>query len=201
MFNNAIQDFDRQYNTPVLGIDEAGRGPLCGPVVSACVWWPNLPDNDLGITDSKKLSPSKRQDIFNHLTHLHANNQIFFDIGIASPEEIDDINILEATKLSMYRAFQNCKKPDLPFQTLIDGQNTISSITNAHAIIKGDQRSLSIATASIIAKVTRDQMMEQIHILYPHYHLDKHKGYGTKLHKEQIKKFGLCPYHRKTFKI
>ncbi|USO02021.1 MAG: ribonuclease HII [Alphaproteobacteria bacterium] len=195
-----MQDFDKNYNTPILGIDEAGRGPLCGPVVSACVWWHEFPNEDLGINDSKKLTQPRRQNAFNQLMNSTGKNQLSVGIGIASAFEIDEMNILNATKLSMYRAFKRCKKPE-KFLALLDGNQPVSTINPHETVIKGDQKSFSIATASIIAKVIRDEIMEKIHILYPEYHLDQHKGYGTKLHKEKIQEFGFCPYHRKSFKI
>jgi len=196
-----MKNFDQKYNTPILGIDEAGRGPLCGPVVSACAWWHTFPESDLGIKDSKKLTPAKRTSIFEKLEDLNKKKHISWGIGIVSSFAIDEINILNATKLSMYNAFKRCKKPSSLFTTLIDGNQNVTSIDNAQTVIKGDQHSFSIATASIIAKVIRDQIMKKIHILYPYYHLDQHKGYGTKLHKEKIKELGFTPYHRRTFKI
>ena len=190
--------FDQQFNIPILGIDEAGRGPLCGPVVSCCVWWKQFPSEALEITDSKKLIPQKRQNIFNQLIQLRQEGLIEWGIGIASAYEIDEMNILNATKLSMKRAFKRCQKSN-EYKVLVDGNQKIPDI-DCLPVIKGDQLSFSIATASIIAKVFRDQIMEQIHMLYPEYGLEKHKGYGTAFHREKMHELGLSISHRKTFR-
>lgn len=189
--------FDQKFQKPILGLDEAGRGPLCGPVVSCCVWWKEYV-YDLGIQDSKKLSAKKRAAIFDQLLILRAKGAIEWGIGIASAYEIDEINILQATKLSMVRALKRCAKPH-DYQILVDGNQSIPGVENL-PVIQGDQLSFSIATASIIAKVFRDHIMEKIHCLYPQYGLAQHKGYGTKWHKEKLRECGLSPYHRQTFR-
>ena len=182
----------------IAGIDEAGRGPLAGPVVSAAVI---LPENfsGQGITDSKKLSEKKRRTLFPYIKK-HA---ICVATGIASHHEIDQINILQASLLSMKRSVENLSKaPDfiIPDFLLIDGKFTIEMNIDQSAIVKGDSKSISIAAASIIAKVTRDAIMEELHKKYPLYNFIQHKGYPTKAHKEAILKYGPCPVHRQTFK-
>ena len=182
----------------IAGIDEAGRGPLAGPVVSAAVI---LPENfsGQGITDSKKLSEKKRRALFPYIKK-HA---ICVATGIASHHEIDQINILQASLLSMKRSVENLSQaPDfiIPDFLLIDGKFTIEMNIDQSAIVKGDSKSISIAAASIIAKVTRDAIMEELHKKYPLYNFIQHKGYPTKTHKEAILKYGPCPVHRQTFK-
>ena len=182
----------------IAGIDEAGRGPLAGPVVSAAVI---LPENfsRQGITDSKKLSEKKRRTLFPYIKK-HA---ICVATGIASHHEIDQINILQASLLSMKRSVENLSQaPDfiIPDFLLIDGKFTIEMNIDQSAIVKGDSKSISIAAASIIAKVTRDAIMKKLHKQYPLYNFIQHKGYPTKAHKEAILKYGPCPVHRQTFK-
>jgi len=182
----------------IAGIDEAGRGPLAGPVVSAAVI---LPENfsGQGITDSKKLSEKKRRTLFAYIKK-HA---ICVATGIASHHEIDQINILQASLLSMKRSVENLSQaPDfiIPDFLLIDGKFTIEMNIDQSAIVKGDSKSISIAAASIIAKVTRDAIMKKLHKKYPLYNFIQHKGYPTKAHKEAILKYGPCPVHRQTFK-
>jgi len=182
----------------IAGIDEAGRGPLAGPVVSAAVI---LPENfsGQGITDSKKLSEKKRRALFPYIKK-HA---ICVATGIASHHEIDQINILQASLLSMKRSVENLSQaPDfiIPDFLLIDGKFTIEMNIDQSAIVKGDSKSISIAAASIIAKVTRDGIMKKLHKKYPLYNFIQHKGYPTKAHKEAILKYGPCPVHRQTFK-
>lgn len=177
---------------PVAGVDEAGRGPLAGPVVAAAVILDvdNIPR---GINDSKKLSASKREAIFEQimLTSLVAWS--------ASPaKEIDEINIRQATLSAMVRSVRSL--PVMAKHVLVDGRDVPESISDiGEALIKGDARSLSIAAASIIAKVIRDRMMVQAAIDYPGYGFAKHKGYGTKAHREVIHSLGPCPLHRKSF--
>jgi len=177
----------------VAGVDEAGRGPLAGPVVSSAVILP-VGFSDHGITDSKKLSPKKRQALF----PVIMENGLAVSTGIATHGEIDEINILQASLLSMKRAVE--KLLPMPDYLLIDGKFTIDSTIGQQAIVKGDQRSISIAAASIIAKVTRDSIMEELHVRYPEYGFDRHKGYPTKAHKEAIVRFGPSPVHRYSFK-
>lgn len=180
----------------IAGVDEAGRGPLAGPVVSAAVILPaesELNDALHGINDSKKLSPKKRDALF----PLIRKCAVCVSTGICSHIEIDQINILQASLLSMERAVQSLSvSPDF---LLIDGKFTIDSPIAQSALIKGDSLSISIAAASIIAKVTRDQIMREYDSRYPGYDFSRHKGYPTKAHKEAILKLGPCAIHRMTF--
>ena len=191
---------EEQYqNLVIAGIDEAGRGPICGPVVAACVIL-NQENFPKKINDSKKLSKKIRLEIFEELKEKSK-----FGIGIVDEKKIDEINILEATKLAMLLAYDDlCKKYDISPQVILVDGNFIpfekkNQITEILSIIKGDEKSLSIAAASIIAKETRDQIMLDLHQKFPEYELDKNAGYGTKFHIEQIKKCGICEFHRKTF--
>lgn len=177
----------------VAGIDEAGRGPLAGPVVSAAVILP--PTFSISsVMDSKKLSPAKRFRMY-HQIYDHA---VSIGIGIVDPVEIDRINILNASLLSMAISAENlCPQPDF---LLIDGPYRISTHISQRPIKKGDTLSVSIGAASIIAKVTRDHLMVRYHQDYPMFDFSKHKGYPTRAHKAAIKKFGYTPIHRKSFK-
>ncbi len=186
-------------NLIVVGIDEAGRGPLAGPVVAACVVL-NRDDYPLAINDSKKLSQTLRRKIF---AKLKENSR--FGVGVVDEKKIDEINILQATKLAMLLAYQDlCRKYQIfPQVVLVDGnfkpfapQDKISEII---PIVKGDQKSLSIAAASIIAKETRDEIMLGLHQKFPQYSWDKNAGYPTKLHVERILEFGICEFHRRSF--
>jgi len=177
----------------IAGIDEAGRGPLAGPVVSAAVILPVTFRNS-EITDSKKLSPSKRQRLYDVIY----TQAVSIGIGIVDPIEIDRINILQASLLSMAMAAENLDpRPDY---LLIDGIFPISTDLPQQPIAKGDALSISIAAASIIAKVTRDRLMQKYHYYYPQFDFPKHKGYPTRAHREAIRKYGYCPIHRKSFK-
>jgi ribonuclease HII len=177
----------------IAGIDEAGRGPLAGPVVSAAVIIP-ISLQISGISDSKKLTPKKRNYLYEKIYDL----AVSVGIGIVDPFEIDRINILQASLLSMAMAAENlAPQPDC---LLIDGTFLISSTLPQEAIPKGDALSVSIAAASIVAKVTRDRLMERYHQDYPLFGFSKHKGYPTKAHKEAIRKFGCCLIHRKSFR-
>jgi ribonuclease HII len=177
----------------IAGIDEAGRGPLAGPVVSAAVIIP-IPLQIPGITDSKKLSPRKRDNLYEKIYDF----AVSIGIGIVDPFEIDRINILQAALKSMAMAVENLfPQPDC---LLIDGTFSISSALPQETIPKGDALSVSIGAASIVAKVTRDRLMERYHQDYPLYKFSKHKGYPTKAHKQAIQKFGCCPIHRKSFR-
>lgn len=177
----------------IAGIDEAGRGPLAGPVVSSAVI---LPDSFTipGITDSKKLSPKKREILFKE---IYAN-AASIGVGIVEPGEIDRMNILQASLYSMSLAVKDLDIQ--PEYLLIDGKFTIPSDIPQEPIIKGDSLSISIGAASIIAKVTRDRIMHEYHEKYPEYGFDRHKGYPTKAHKQAVAEFGPCPIHRRTFK-
>ncbi len=177
----------------IAGIDEAGRGPLAGPVISAAVILPfDFPDP--GITDSKKLSPKKREQFFCVIME-HA---VCVSTGRADHDEIDRINILAASLKSMERAVNGLSI--VPDYLLIDGKFTINSKIAQKAVIKGDSKSISIAAASIIAKVTRDAIMLKFHNDFPEYGFDRHKGYPTKVHRKALAEFGPCPWHRKSFK-
>jgi ribonuclease HII len=189
-----MKEFDREYKIygTICGIDEAGRGPLCGPVVAAAVI---LPDeyNILYINDSKKLSETKREEVYKEIDKY----AVAYGVGIVSPERIDEINILQATYEAMRTAIHKLSvKPDI----LLNDAVTIPMVDIKQvAIIKGDAKSQSIAAASIVAKVTRDHLMEEYDKLYPEYGFAKHKGYGTAAHIKAIKEYGPCPIHRRTF--
>ena len=177
----------------IAGIDEAGRGPLAGPVVSAAVILPkSFPES--GVTDSKKLSHTKRERLYNRIY----DQAVAIGIGIVDPIEIDRINILQASLLSMAMAVENiAPRPDY---LLIDGIFNISYNLPQKAIPKGDALSISIAAASIVAKVTRDRLMQTYDHYFPQFEFPRHKGYPTKAHKEAIRKYGCSPIHRKSFK-
>lgn len=176
----------------VCGIDEAGRGPLCGPVVAAACILPV--DVDIPkLNDSKKLSPKVRMELF----ELIKEKAIAYSIGYGDVEEIDRINILEATLLAMRRAVDGLEiKPDY---LLVDGNIFRDFDVPGESVIKGDAVSSSIAAASILAKVTRDVLCDELDALYPEYGIKNHKGYGTKVHIEALKKYGPAPIHRKQF--
>ena len=176
----------------VCGIDEAGRGPLAGPVYAAAVI---LPRGHIveGVNDSKKISEKKRDMLYDKIIE----ECVDYSIGIATEKEIDEINILQATFLAMRRAVEGLSvKPDI---ALIDGNKTPNLDIEQRAIIKGDSKSANISAASIIAKVSRDRYMLEMAEKYPEYQFEKHKGYGTKLHYEMIEKYGVSPIHRITF--
>ena len=177
----------------IAGIDEAGRGPLAGPVVASAVI---IKDHSFNceINDSKILTPKKRL-----LAYREIVKKAIIGIGIVSEEIIDTINIRQSTILAMEEAVNNLRTaPDI---LLIDGRLKLNFSYPQKHIIRGDSKSISIAAASIIAKVTRDSLMGEYHDIYPRYRFDRHKGYGTRFHIETIKKHGLSPIHRKTFKI
>ena len=176
----------------VAGVDEAGRGPLAGPVFAACVILPEGCEID-GINDSKKLTPKKRDELYDEII----KKAISYSIESVDEKTIDEINILNATHMAMNMAVDKMKiKPDY---VLIDG-NSIKNMTIPHeTIVKGDAKSISIAAASILAKVARDRFICEMAKIYPRYSFEKHKGYGTKIHNEAILKYGPCPIHRKTF--
>lgn len=178
----------------VAGVDEAGRGPLAGEVVAAAVCLRPGGCFPAGLNDSKKLTESKRDTLFVELT---AHDGILYGIGIATVQEIDSVNILKATHLAMKRAVES-----LPLSIdfcLIDGLPVPGFAWPHQAIVKGDGKCLSIAAASILAKVTRDRMMLECDRRYPGYGFAKHKGYGTKEHLEAIRRHGPCPAHRRSF--
>lgn len=176
----------------ICGIDEAGRGPLCGPVCAAAVILPVDCSID-GINDSKKLSEKKREALFDVIVE----KSVAYGIAMSTAKEIDEINILQATFLAMRRAVDMLpEKPDL---ALVDGNRKSGLDCEEITIVKGDAKCISIAAASILAKVTRDRYMKELDKKYPEFCFAKHKGYGTKLHYEKIDEFGICDEHRRTF--
>lgn len=179
------------YKT-VCGVDEAGRGPLAGPVCAAAVILPEGVIID-GVNDSKKLSEKKRESLFDVIRE----QALSYSIAYATVDEIEEINILNATMLAMRRAIDGLDiKADY---AMIDGNKIPPLDIDAECIVKGDAKSMSIACASILAKVSRDRLLYKYAEEYPMYGFDKHKGYGTKVHREAILKYGPCPYHRKSF--
>ena len=192
-----LSKYEKEYYekgfTHIAGIDEAGRGPLAGPVVAAAVI---LPKGCLmeGVNDSKKVSEKKREKLYDDIIE----NAVAWGVGIVDNNVIDEINILEATRKAMHEAVQNLQvKPDY---ILIDAEKKVDTNGIPYLpIIKGDALSISIAAASIIAKVTRDRMMREYDKVFPAYGFEKHKGYGTKAHLDAIKENGICMIHRKTF--
>ena len=177
----------------IAGIDEAGRGPLAGPVVVGIAI---MPENSMieGVNDSKKVSEKKREKLYDLITQ----EAIAWNVGIADQNEIDEINILNATKLALTRAIEGLKiKPDL---ILVDALTNINTLGIPYkSIIKGDAKEYSIAASSILAKVTRDRMMREYDEIYPQYGFSGHKGYGTAKHIAAIKEYGPCILHRKSF--
>lgn len=177
----------------IAGIDEAGRGPLAGPVAVGIAI---MPENSMieGVNDSKKVSEKKREKLYDLITQ----EAIAWNVGIADQNEIDEINILNATKLALTRAIEGLKiKPDL---ILVDALTNINTLGIPYkSIIKGDAKEYSIAAASILAKVTRDRMMREYDEIYPQYGFSGHKGYGTAKHIAAIKEYGPCILHRKSF--
>lgn len=191
-------EIEREYAAKgfklICGIDEAGRGPLAGPVYAAAVILPDGCEIE-GLNDSKKLTEKKREALFD----VVKQKALYWGIGSADEKEIDEINILQATFLAMRRAVENMGvKPDL---ALVDGNQKphIADGIEEVTVIKGDAKSVSIAAASILAKVSRDRFMLEIAEKYPEYEFPKHKGYGTKLHYERIAEYGISDIHRKSF--
>ena len=186
------REYARRGIKVIAGVDEAGRGPLAGPVCAAAVILPfelEIP----GLDDSKKLTEKKREELFEVIT----DKALSYGIAFADQREIDDINILNATFLAMNRALE---KLDIPFQlALVDGNNVRGLNYNSESIVKGDTRCAAVAAASVLAKVTRDRYMLQMAEKYPQYAFEKHKGYPTKLHYERLREFGPSEIHRLTF--
>lgn len=183
--------YEKGYNF-IAGIDEAGRGPLAGPVCAAAVILPKAAVIE-GINDSKKLSEKKREVLFDEII----KTAVAYSIQFVDPQVIDDINIKQATALAMHRAADELsQKPDF---IIIDGNDRIAYDVPYEYIIKGDAKSQTIAAASILAKVSRDRLMTELDKEYPQYGLAKHKGYGTKAHIEAIQKYGVADIHRKSF--
>ena len=178
----------------IAGVDEAGRGPLAGPVVAAAVILPKGMRID-GVNDSKKLSAKRREALF-HEIHEHA---LSVGVGIVSHEVIDRINIYQASILAMRKAVE--KLAITPSIVLADGNSFKHESWRYQNIIDGDAKSITIAAASVIAKVTRDGLMREYHEQFPLYGFDRHKGYGTKFHVEALRQYGMCPIHRRSFHI
>ena len=191
-----LHEFDLSKGEIVIGVDEAGRGPLAGNVVAAAAILKKYSSDLDEINDSKKLTEKKREKLFDVIME-----NFYIGVGEATPEEIDEINILNATFLAMRRALENLKKQcSTDYLVLVDGNFKIREYEGEQEfVIKGDAKSLSIAAASIIAKVTRDREMIEEGKKYPEYKFEKHKGYGTKLHKEKLLELGVLPIHRKSF--
>ncbi len=177
---------------PLCGVDEAGRGPLAGPVCAAAVILPRGLEIE-GLNDSKKLSPKRRDALFD----IIIENAISYGVAFAEVEEIECLNILGATYLAMNRAIS--KLAPVPTLALIDGNRNEGIDLVSRCIVGGDGKCASIAAASILAKVTRDRLLEQYDKLYPQYGFAKHKGYGTKAHYAALREFGLSPIHRPSF--
>ncbi len=176
----------------ICGVDEAGRGPLAGPVYAAAVILPQDLVID-GLNDSKKLSEKKRELLYDKVIE----NAIAWSVGVATEQEIDEVNILQATYLAMRRAVEGLEVK--AGYALVDGNRMPPLSIDGETVIKGDALSMSIAAASIIAKVSRDRFMLEIDEKYPEYQFSKHKGYGTALHYEMIEKYGVSPVHRRSF--
>lgn len=176
----------------LCGVDEAGRGPLCGPVcVAAVILDPEVPVE--GVNDSKKLSEKKRELLFAEIQE----KALAYHVVLVDPETIDELNILGATMLGMRKAIEGLAA--VPALALIDGNRCPQAAVPCEAVVKGDARSASIAAASILAKVTRDRYMTELAKEYPQYQLEKHKGYPTKLHYELLDRYGIQPFYRKSF--
>ncbi len=191
-----MKNFDNKYLNKniqlIAGVDEAGRGPLAGPVVAAAVIF--SPDTEIeGVNDSKVLSERRREELFEEII----KESMAYSTSVVPAEMIDEINILNASLLAMKRSVHKLKvQPDL---ILIDGNKSFKNKIPTVTIVKGDAKSFSIAAASIVAKVTRDRIMKELAIEYPVYKWEKNKGYPTKQHRESIKLNGMSPFHRKTF--
>lgn len=187
------RDLYQNNITLIAGVDEAGRGPLCGPVVAAAVILPKNYELE-GLNDSKQLSEKKREEYF-EILHKDA---LAIGVGIVSPKEIDEINILEASRKAMYIALDNL---DITPEYILSDAMSLNDIDiPSRPIIHGDALSLSIAAASVIAKVTRDHIMYEMDLKYPEYNLKKHKGYPTKEHLELIKKYGVTEEYRMSYR-
>lgn len=201
MQDNALFCFDKaqaqRYGAcRLIGIDEAGRGPLAGPVVACACYIPDeLAPCFSDVNDSKKLTPRKRDQLFERLTH----SEVIYGVGFATAAEIDKLNILQATFLAMRRASQKFISIPQTF-ALVDGPHPVAGLTlRQQPVIDGDAQSLAIAAASVIAKVTRDRYMEQLDKIYPGYYFSGHKGYGTAKHLQALRELGPCKEHRLTF--
>ena len=193
---NSLKEFDNTFSSRkvklIAGVDEAGRGPLAGPVVAAAVIFDKKTFHK-EINDSKKIPGKKRDELYNWILE----NCLSYGIGIIGHEEIDEINILQASLKAMKQAAAQLSP--IPNLILIDGNKSFISDIKTKTIVKGDAKSFSIAAASIIAKVTRDEIMKTAHEKFPEYFWNQNKGYPTLAHREAVKKFGASPFHRKTF--
>lgn len=183
--------YEKGYNL-VCGVDEAGRGPLAGPVCAAAVVLPKGLILE-GVNDSKKLTEKKREALFDVITE----QALDWSVAFATVEEIEEINILNAAMLAMKRSVEGLKNP-VDF-AIIDGNRKPPLEIDCEAVVKGDAKSISVAAASILAKVSRDRILRQYAVDYPQYGFEKHKGYGTKVHVEALKKYGPCEVHRPSF--
>ncbi len=191
-----LKKFDNSFVTRkkklIAGVDEAGRGPLAGPVVAAAVIFDKKTFHK-EINDSKQIPEKKREELYKWIIE----NCLSYGVGIIDHEEIDEINILQASLKAMKQAAAHLSPP--PNLILIDGSKSFVSEIETKTVVKGDAKSFSIAAASIIAKVTRDKIMKKAHEKFPEYMWERNKGYATKAHREAVKKFGPSPFHRKTF--
>ena len=192
-------DFEQVAGDVVMGVDEAGRGPLVGGVYAAAVTVPLKRAGELlegswaGVNDSKKLTDKRRRELYDVIVE----QAVAYGIGLASEAEIDEINILQATFLAMRRALEQL--PAQPELALIDGNRETDFGLPVKTVVKGDSLSANIAAASILAKVTRDDLMLELAEQYPEYGFDIHKGYGTKAHYDALRQYGPCPIHRRSF--
>lgn len=195
-------DIENSLNGLVVGVDEAGRGPWAGPVVAGAVIIldKNLDKEILNsLDDSKKIPEKKRESLYQKLLDEEKKGKLYIAVGEASCKEIDELNILQATFLAMNRAVANLKTT--PVFAIVDGNCKPHGFPcDVKTVIKGDTHSFSIAAASIVAKVTRDKKMKELALKYPYYSFEKNAGYGTKLHIEGLKKHGVSPEHRKSYK-
>lgn len=193
---------ENNFNGFIAGIDEAGRGPWVGPVVAGAVVFFTRNINPVllnSLNDSKKLSAKKREELFGLIMQESKLGNLSYGIGEASAQEIDDINILQATFNAMRRAVDNLSV--MPNVALIDGNQTPKPFKcTVKTVVKGDATSLSIAAASIVAKVYRDNLLKDLAIKYPQYGFEKNAGYGTKVHIDALQKYGITPEHRKSYK-
>jgi len=185
--------YEQKHHGIICGADEAGRGPWAGPVVAAAAIIPDINAMPMGIHDSKKLTAAKREALMSDI-----QNNSEWAVGIATADEIDNINILQATLLAMKRAVEGL--PRSVDVALVDGNQSPKLDCTIECIKKGDSKSLSIAAASIIAKVTRDRMMAEAALQFPEYGFEKHAGYGTPQHQAALAQYGVTPLHRKSFK-
>ncbi len=191
LWANENKKFEEGFST-ICGVDEAGRGPLAGPVYAAAVILPKGLWIE-GLNDSKKLTEKRREALYDVIVE----KAVAYGIGSADEKEIDEINILQATFLAMKRAI--AALPVLPELALIDGNRSCDFGVPAMTVVRGDSLSANIAAASILAKVTRDRVMQDYALVYPQYGFEVHKGYGTKRHYAALEEFGPCPIHRQTF--